>query len=293
MDERLSELIERLLMLEHHRASVAWRLEREHTAARTQQDRSAWRAAITAIRESDLYDGLVLEPHRSLVPLGCNPVTSLWEFWHPRTGVRPQWDQAAMRWRVGPDTGLVFVLLAKKELKRPGLMGGIRKQEVEPAYLAAYPISHAMAARVLPEIETPAAGKGTRPFVASTASAFTDLVLRLDLHLPSPRHLAQAVDKASDTFDSPRERLFSRGMGGAGPVPAFSTLQRSGHGLFGIDVGLEAVHLDMSWGTRSSERDAERVTAFAAITSMGVEVFDEREPVPAHRWVRPALRVRR
>ncbi|MEM7262747.1 MAG: bifunctional serine/threonine-protein kinase/formylglycine-generating enzyme family protein, partial [Planctomycetota bacterium] len=77
---------------------------------------AAWNAAITAIRSSARYGGLEFTPQLGLVPLGENPATGLWEFWHPLSGKRPEASMgddatSASRWRVAGNTGLVFVLI--------------------------------------------------------------------------------------------------------------------------------------------------------------------------------------
>jgi len=119
-------------------ADVAARLERaskvEALTMSGPEAAGAWQTAIASIRdraECPLYDGLVLRPQLGLVPLDRNPETGLWEFWHPRTGTRPErnpeydpelpakppapGEPAAPgkcnRWVITEETGLVFVLI--------------------------------------------------------------------------------------------------------------------------------------------------------------------------------------
>jgi serine/threonine protein kinase/formylglycine-generating enzyme required for sulfatase activity len=58
-----------------------------------------WAEAITAIRNSPKYGGLVIEPQMGLLPIGMDPHSQLWEFAHLQTGT------TALR---NPDRGLVF-----------------------------------------------------------------------------------------------------------------------------------------------------------------------------------------
>lgn len=73
----------------------------------------AWQAAIDAIAASPRYGGLRLEPMIGLLPLGENPATGLWDFWHLQSGARPERapEGSAGRYRLADDSGLVFVLL--------------------------------------------------------------------------------------------------------------------------------------------------------------------------------------
>jgi len=72
-----------------------------------------WRRACEAIARGDgktaheSYRGLRLTPQLGLVPIGMNPRTKLWEFAHLRSGT------VSRDGRVGPNEGIVFVLLPK------------------------------------------------------------------------------------------------------------------------------------------------------------------------------------
>jgi len=80
--------------------------ERTLTAQRAEWDRA--RAAIAA--PGSPYRGLQLVPQLGLVPLGPDPSSGLWEFWHVLSGARPQRD-ATGRLAVTDDTGIVLVLV--------------------------------------------------------------------------------------------------------------------------------------------------------------------------------------
>ncbi len=52
-------------------------------------EKSAWDAVIAGIRESDLYGGLEIVPQMGLVPIGTDPDSRYFEFWHVQSGERP------------------------------------------------------------------------------------------------------------------------------------------------------------------------------------------------------------
>jgi formylglycine-generating enzyme required for sulfatase activity/energy-coupling factor transporter ATP-binding protein EcfA2 len=73
----------------------------------------AWQNAIRSIRdplECPLYKGLLIKPQEGLAPLGRNPESGLWEFWHIQTGDRPVLDSNRHP-ILQESSGLVFVLL--------------------------------------------------------------------------------------------------------------------------------------------------------------------------------------
>ena len=51
--------------------------------------REAWNEARAAVANDPRYGGLELEPAEGLLPLGRDPESGLWEFWHPESGERP------------------------------------------------------------------------------------------------------------------------------------------------------------------------------------------------------------
>ncbi len=123
----LAELVKRLATFEDPRTGAIAGVGRRLEFARTIEDRSitsaearaAWAAAIASIsdpHECSLYGGLLIKPQVGLLPLGRDPQSGLWEFWHIQTGARPQenpqWPQGAVnRWTITGETGLVLVLI--------------------------------------------------------------------------------------------------------------------------------------------------------------------------------------
>ncbi len=69
---------------------------------------SAWSEALPAIRTA--YPKLDLKPQTGLLPIGCDPVSKLWEFAHLQTG-EPALRDREGRLVLSDTTGLVFVLV--------------------------------------------------------------------------------------------------------------------------------------------------------------------------------------
>jgi formylglycine-generating enzyme required for sulfatase activity len=70
-----------------------------------------WEDAAFFLSESVTYDFLDLEPQLGLVPLGPDPESGLWEFWHVESGTRPVRDEASGKLTITGETGIVLVLL--------------------------------------------------------------------------------------------------------------------------------------------------------------------------------------
>jgi len=69
-----------------------------------------WRQALEAIRANPVYSGLVLEPVPDLVPLGTDPLSGLYEFWHVLSGDEPIVRADGTR-GIDHASGLVLVLI--------------------------------------------------------------------------------------------------------------------------------------------------------------------------------------
>jgi len=95
--------------------SVAARLEFARTIRqRSIEDHQAeWDEAIASIANREdcpAYDGLSIHEQLGLVPIGRDPDSGLWEFWHVQTGARPERDENG-KLVMKEETGLVFVLV--------------------------------------------------------------------------------------------------------------------------------------------------------------------------------------
>ena len=69
-----------------------------------------WARASQAIASVEVYAGLDLRRSSLLVPLGQDPESGLWEFWHPLTGSEPERNTEG-RLVIKPESGMVFVLI--------------------------------------------------------------------------------------------------------------------------------------------------------------------------------------
>jgi serine/threonine protein kinase/formylglycine-generating enzyme required for sulfatase activity len=87
------------------RARAASQFERTVAGAR-----DAWQACMSEIERSELYEETRLDPQTGFVPLGRSP-QGLQELWMVETGERPRRDPQSGGWIIGPETGLVFVLV--------------------------------------------------------------------------------------------------------------------------------------------------------------------------------------
>ncbi|MCE9594563.1 MAG: SUMF1/EgtB/PvdO family nonheme iron enzyme [Planctomycetes bacterium] len=73
--------------------------------------RELWSNAAREVAADPRFAGLALEPQIGLVPLGADPRSRLQEFAHLASGVAPRRDPATGRLELGPDTGVVLVLV--------------------------------------------------------------------------------------------------------------------------------------------------------------------------------------
>lgn len=112
-DGVLSELHENWNHLEKLVATLRLRLSRAATIYRRSvtDHHDAWTTCLEAIAAAPAFRGLCLEPITGLVPLGRNPESGLFEFWHVESGERPLRDEEAGRRVIRGDTGLVLALL--------------------------------------------------------------------------------------------------------------------------------------------------------------------------------------
>jgi formylglycine-generating enzyme required for sulfatase activity len=73
--------------------------------------RKMWAETAADVASLPIYGGLRLEPQIGLLPIGRDPRSGLWEFHHPETGSCPERQGPGDMPLIGPDTGIIFVLL--------------------------------------------------------------------------------------------------------------------------------------------------------------------------------------
>ena len=76
-----------------------------------EEHRDQWEDAISEVPLSEHYNGFELTVQVGLVPIGPDPNTDLWEFWHVESGSEPERDVLQGKLQHTENTGLVFVLL--------------------------------------------------------------------------------------------------------------------------------------------------------------------------------------
>ncbi|MCP3916828.1 MAG: protein kinase [bacterium] len=94
--------------------------------------RSRWEEAARRIHEHSAYLGLSLEPQAGLLPIGPDPTSGLWEFWHFASGEKPVRGGDG-KLHMTPESGIVLVLLPRGTLA----VGG-RRIAVEPFFISKY-----------------------------------------------------------------------------------------------------------------------------------------------------------
>ena len=111
--ETLRSLIASLEQLADTIAAVEEReaLAGELPALTVEAHRAEWEAALLAIAADERYAGVELEPLVGLIPLGPDPQTGLWEFWHYESGEPPTRDPDTGALRVSNEMALVMVLI--------------------------------------------------------------------------------------------------------------------------------------------------------------------------------------
>lgn len=89
----------------------------------------AWQAAISAIRNSEIYHGLEIKPQIGLVPIGPDPDSKLWEFSDLQTGEIARRGQDG-KLVLNENSGLVLVLLPGGKF----WMGSQKESKQQPNY---------------------------------------------------------------------------------------------------------------------------------------------------------------
>jgi formylglycine-generating enzyme required for sulfatase activity len=86
-------------------------LEVEERTSTGEEARLLWDEAITEIALGDEYGELEIEKQMGLLPLGPDPDSGLWEFWHVQSGEKPERDPDTDELKITAETGIVLVLI--------------------------------------------------------------------------------------------------------------------------------------------------------------------------------------
>jgi formylglycine-generating enzyme required for sulfatase activity/serine/threonine protein kinase len=107
------ELTSALTTLEHLRPRAVENLAVAESLRHDsiERHRTDWESACAEIRRLEVYGGLDLDPQLGLVPLGRNPHSGLWEFWHLLSGTRPDVDPDLGEPVLAEENGFILVLI--------------------------------------------------------------------------------------------------------------------------------------------------------------------------------------
>ena len=117
---------------------------------------AAWERARAGVRASPRYAGLDLEALEGLFPIGPDPDSGLWEFWHVQSGERPE-RGADGRLALREETGLVLVLIPggeffigspEDERDRESTEGPVHRVKLRPFLLSKYELTQGQWLRV-------------------------------------------------------------------------------------------------------------------------------------------------
>jgi len=128
--ETSRELVTRIRALAQVIADVEARIEFAETIHRRSIGEYAkdWEEAINEIAFSEKYHELEITPQIGLVPIGADPESGLWEFWHVETGARPERDENTHKLILTEEMGLVLALIPGGKFT----MGAVRPTAERP-----------------------------------------------------------------------------------------------------------------------------------------------------------------